>query len=106
MSEAVTPKKPRGRKPGQTNDPIPTITDPAISPYKIYVEENQFAVYDPTKNVSEMNKRGESIGFFSSLGTALRKISKLKVSPVEHTLNSYITEYETIAKNIIDSVSI
>lgn len=98
-------KSKRGRPKGWTKEAIPTIKDELINPYIIYVEDNSYSVYDYSKS-NNVNKRGEMVGYYSSLSSALGKIAKLKISAKEHTLQTYIKELKTITEQLINSVTI
>jgi hypothetical protein len=95
----------RGRPKGFTKEPIPVIEDPIIEPYIIFVEENCYSLYDNSK-ITDIAKRGESIGYYSNLSQAILKISKLKVSAKSHTLKSYISEYKEINDRILKTLDI
>ena len=83
----------RGRQKGQIKK-ISTIKDPAISPYEIIIEEDQFILVDSTKN--------KPLSYHSSLKHAITKISKISLAVTEndYTLTGFIESYNNIVNKL------
>ncbi len=104
-------KKKRGRPKGgaggkQKGGNETVILDPIISPYKIYVDVNQYMVVDKDKK-NEADLMEKSYGYFSKLSFALEKIVKLKiVNNKSYTLKEYIAEYNQMLNSFREKFNI
>jgi hypothetical protein len=93
------PKKGKGRPKGSNTT---TITDPLLEPYKINIDANCYTITD----IQEVNVE-KAYGYFTNLGSALRKIVKLQmVNNNQYTLESYIKEFENKLKQFTEKFNI
>jgi hypothetical protein len=66
------------------------IRDPAIEPYEIRVDSNNYVVIDTDKSMANSPQ-----GYFNDVGTAIRFIVKLQIKHKKntYTLTQYLKEY-------------
>ena len=83
----------KGRQKGQTKR-MSIIKDPAIAPYVIYVEEDQYVLVDTNKD--------KALGYYSNIETAIQRISRLGLvdSKEEYTLAGFIESYNNIKNKL------
>lgn len=77
------------------------ITDPQLDPYMVQIDDNNYAV---VKNVTA-GKSGkvypQTLGFYSTLGAALRKIAKDDISNKDYTsIADYVKEFEQVEERL------
>ena len=84
----------KGRQKGQTKR-MSKIKDEVIKPYEIWVEEDQYVLVDSEKN--------KPLGYYSDLGPAIRKISKMSLaySKEDYTLAGFIESYNNIKNKLL-----
>jgi len=93
MEDNIEVKKGRkGRPAGRpTGSNTTVIEDEMLSPYKIYIDTDQYSVV----SAESKNDTEKSFGFFTSLSSALNKIIRMQlVNNKKYTLPGYIYEYE------------
>lgn len=95
---------PGGRQKGSSNETV--IIDPLIAPYKIWVDTNQYNVVDLNKK-RETDLLEKSYGYYTSLGSALKSIVKLKiVNNKTYSLREFINQYEKMLKEFEEKFDI
>lgn len=77
------------------------ITDPALDPYMIQIDENNYAV---VKNIT-VEKTGktyqQTIAFCSKLGAAVRRIAQDNMLDKDYSsIAEYVQEFEKIEKRL------
>lgn len=77
------------------------ITDPALDPYMIQIDESNYAV---VKNVT-VEKSGktyqQTLGFYSKLGAAIRKVAQDSLLDRDYSsVGEYVTEFEKIEERL------
>ena len=79
----------RGRQKGQTKR-VCKIKDKAISPYEVWVDEDQFTLLNTDND--------KIIGYYGSLEKAITKVSRLSLanSKEDYTLAGFIESYNNI----------
>ena len=79
----------RGRQKGQTKR-VCKIKDKAISPYEVWVDEDQFTLLNTDND--------KIIGYFGTLEQAINKVSRLSLanSKEDYTLAGFIESYNNI----------
>jgi hypothetical protein len=84
----------RGRQKGQTKR-MSKIKDPAIDPYEIQVEEDQYVLVDTIKD--------KPLGYYSNLDLAIQKISRLNLAnqKEDYTLTGFVESYNNIKNKLI-----
>ena len=87
----------RGRQKGQTKR-MSKIKDPAIDPYEIQVEEDQYVLVDTIKD--------KPLGYYSNLDLAIQKISRLNLAnqKEEFTLAGFIESFNNIKNKLTNSI--
>ena len=87
----------RGRQKGQTKI-MSKIKDKVITPYELWLEEDQIVLMDMNKN--------KPMGYYSSLEGAIRKISNLSLvsKQQDYTLAGFIESYNNIANKLISTI--
>ena len=85
----------KGRQKGQTKR-MSVIKDPAIAPYIIQVEEDQYVLVDTEKD--------KPLGYFSHLENAISKISRMSLANQieDYTLAGFIESYNNIKNQLIN----
>ncbi len=83
------------------------ITDPALDPYMIQIDESNYAV---VKNVT-VEKSGktyqQTLGFFSKLGTAINKIAQDSLLDKDYnSVAEYVEEFEKIEERLKNITSL
>lgn len=83
------------------------ITDPALGPYMIQIDESNYAV---VKNVT-VEKSGktyqQTLGFFSKLGTAINKIAQDSLLDKDYnSVAEYVEEFEKIEERLKNITSL
>ena len=83
----------RGRQKGQTNI-LSKIKDSVISPYELWLEEDQIVLMDTNKD--------KSLSYHGSLEHAVKKISYLSVvsKETDYTLTGFIESYKNIVEQL------
>ena len=89
----------RGRQKGQTKK-ISKIVDELISPYEIYIEEDQFVIVDSIKN--------KPLSYHGSVESAIKTISNLSLVRKEkiYTLTGFMESYKNIVKQLTSKFKI
>ena len=84
----------RGRQKGQTKR-VCKIKDKAISPYEVWVDEDQFTLLNTDND--------KIIGYYGSLDKAITKVSRLSLanSKEDYTLAGFIESYNNIKNQLI-----
>lgn len=103
MSETKDPfNGKRGRQKGQTKDLV-IIKDEAIAPYEIHIDNSCYTLVEPGYNDNMV-----SIGYFSTLATALEKLTRYKLvsEGKQYTLKEYIAEYRQLTDNLKQTIKI
>lgn len=99
--------RPKGRTVAKEDKKWSVIIDPIIAPYKIIFDDCSYTLVEESKSevkeVEDKKIQTDEIvhGYFTSLGNALWKIAKLKVSrskKKQFTLPEYVKELETLIK--------
>ena len=87
----------RGRQKGQTKR-MSKIKDPAIDPYEIQVEEDQYVLVDTSKD--------KPLGYYSDLKNDIHKISRLGLAnqKEEYTLAGFIESFNNIKNKLTNSI--
>ena len=85
----------RGRQKGQTKR-MSKIIDPAIAPYEIWVEEDQYVLVDTDKD--------KPLGYFSDLSSVINKISRLGLANQkdDYTLTGFIESFNNIKNKLTE----
>ena len=83
----------RGRQKGQTKR-MSKIKDSIISPYEIWIEEDQFTLVDTLKN--------KPLGYYSDLGGVIKKISRLGLANQQEdfTLKEFVKKFNNIQNQL------
>ena len=83
----------KGRQKGQTKI-MSKIKDEVISPYELWLEEDQIVLMDINKD--------KAIGYYGSLEAAIRRISKLSLvsQQKDYTLTGFIESYNNIVNKL------
>ena len=83
----------KGRQKGQTKI-MSKIKDKVITPYELWLEEDQIVLMDMNKN--------KAMGYYSSLEAAIKRISKLSLvsKQIDYTLAGFIESYNNITNKI------
>lgn len=86
----------KGRQVGQTKK-LCKIQDDVITPYEIWVEEDQYVLVDTSKS--------KTIGYFSTLDTVVKKVSRLRLvkSGESYTLTGFIESFNNIKNELLKS---
>lgn len=93
-------KKSKGRPSGSANTTV--IRDKSISPYIIYIEDNQSVLVKIKDDGNE-----ETYGYFSTLAGAMQKIAKLKtINNKTYSLKEYIDEYNNNLTEFLKIVNV
>lgn len=83
-----------------------TIKDPVLSPYQIEIDNNNHTVQKATDRLDAKNNPiFETIGYYSNVHTALKKIAKIKVLNSKNQslmIRDYISELKEITNSIIN----
>ena len=79
----------KGRQKGQTKR-VCKIKDPAITPYEVWIDEDQFTLLNTDNN--------KTIGYFGTLEQVIVKVSRLSLanSREDYTLTGFIESYNNI----------
>ena len=79
----------KGRQKGQTKI-MSKIKDEVISPYELWLEEDQIVLMDTNKN--------KAMGYYGSLEASIRRISQLSLvsEQKDYTLAGFIESYNNI----------
>ena len=87
----------KGRQKGQTKI-MSKIKDKVITPYELWLEEDQIVLMDMNKN--------KPMGYYSSLEGAIKKISNLSLvsKQQDYTLAGFIESYNNIANKLISTI--
>lgn len=87
----------KGRQKGQTKI-MSKIKDKVITPYELWLEEDQIVLMDMNKN--------KPMGYYSSLDGAIRKISNLSLvsKQQDYTLAGFIESYNNIANKLTSTI--
>ena len=87
----------KGRQKGQTKI-MSKIKDKVITPYELWLEEDQIVLMDMNKN--------KPMGYYSSLEGAIRKISNLSLvsKQQDYTLAGFIESYNNIANKLTSTI--
>ena len=85
----------KGRQKGQTKR-MSVIKAPAIAPYIIQVEEDQYVLVDTDKD--------NPVGYYTDISTAINKISRLGLAnqKEDYTLAGFIESYNNIKNQLIN----
>lgn len=83
------------------------ITDPALDPYMIQIDDNNYAV---VKNIT-VEKSGktyqQTLGFCSKLSSAISKIAKDSLLDRDYSsVAEYVTEFEKIEERLKNITSL
>ena len=72
------------------------IKDPAIAPYEIWVEEDQYVLVDTDKD--------KPLGYFSDLSSAIHKVSRVSLANQKdnYTLTGFIESYNNIKNKLTE----
>ena len=101
VTKKKTKKNTKGKKKGYKKDNL-IIKEPSLSPYYLIRESKQFI------KMLEGNTLPQ--GYYTQLGSAIDSIAKdiilEKNTGNTLTLRKYITEYENISKEILETVQI
>lgn len=83
----------RGRQKGQTKR-VCKIKDKAISPYEVWVDEDQFTLLNTDND--------KIIGYYGSLEKAINKVSRLSLanSKEDYTLTGFIESFNNIKNQL------
>ena len=83
----------RGRQKGQTKI-MSKIKDEVISPYELWLEEDQIVLMDTDKN--------KAMGYYGSLEASIRRISQLSLvsEQKDYTLAGFIESYKNIVEQL------
>ena len=83
----------KGRQKGQTKI-MSKIKDEVISPYELWLEEDQIVLMDINKN--------KAMGYYGSLEAAIKRISKLSLvsEQKDYTLTGFIESYNNITNKL------
>ena len=83
----------RGRQKGQTKR-VCKIKDKAISPYEVWVDEDQFTLLNTDND--------KIIGYYGSLEKAINKVSRLSLanSREDYTLTGFIESFNNIKNQL------
>ena len=83
----------RGRQKGQTKR-VCKIKDKAISPYEVWVDEDQFTLLNTDND--------KIIGYYGSLEKAIVKVSRLSLanSKEDYTLAGFIESFNNIKNQL------
>ena len=83
----------RGRQKGQTKR-VCKIKDKAISPYEVWVDEDQFTLLNTDND--------KIIGYYGSLEKAITKVSRLSLanSKEDYTLTGFIESFNNIKNQL------
>lgn len=82
------------------------ITDPQLDPYMIQIDESNYAV---VKNVTADSGKvyQQTLGFFSKLGPAIKKIAKDDLSSKDYSsLAEYVAEFNQIEERLNNIVNL
>ena len=87
------------------------ITDPAMEPYFISMDDNCMTVnvkVIPDARYTDSGKEyTKIIGHYSNLGTALRSIAKEKVNSKSYdSLKEYVTQFNNILDSFTEKIKI
>jgi len=90
------------------------IAEELIAPFVIEVDDHQFTVIElvTISNAEKSTRVGEvresTKGYFSNLGTALKKIAKLKTLNLQQkfTIEEYIETHNAYLKEFSDKVNL
>ncbi len=84
----------RGRQKGQTKR-MSIISDPAIAPYEIHVEEDQYVLVD--------NEKEKTLGYYTDITAIIKKISRMSLADKkeDYTLAGFIESYNNIKNQLI-----
>ena len=87
----------KGRQKGQTKI-MSKIKDKVITPYELWLEEDQIVLMDMNKN--------KPMGYYSSLEGAIRKISNLSLvsKQQDYTLAGFIESYNNITNKLTSKI--
>ena len=87
----------KGRQKGQTKI-MSKIKDKVITPYELWLEEDQIVLMDMNKN--------KPMGYYSSLEGAIKKISNLSLvsKQQDYTLAGFIESYNNIANKLTSTI--
>ena len=87
----------KGRQKGQTKI-MSKIKDEIITPYELWLEEDQIVLMDMNKN--------KPMGYYSSLEGAIKKISNLSLvsKQQDYTLAGFIESYNNIANKLTSTI--
>ena len=87
----------KGRQKGQTKI-MSKIKDKVITPYELWLEEDQIVLMDMNKNIP--------MGYYSSLEGAIKKISNLSLvsKQQDYTLAGFIESYNNIANKLTSTI--
>ena len=87
----------KGRQKGQTKI-MSKIKDKVITPYELWLEEDQIVLMDINKN--------KPMGYYSSLEGAIRKISNLSLvsKQQDYTLAGFIESYNNITNKLTSTI--
>ena len=89
----------KGRQKGQTKI-MSKIKDEVISPYELWLEEDQVVLMDINKN--------KPMGYYGSLEAAIKRISKLSLveKQKDYTLVGFIESYKNIVEQLTSKFKI
>ena len=89
----------RGRQKGQTKI-LSKIKDDVLSPYELWLEEDQIVLVDAVKE--------KSLSYHGDLEHAVKKISYLSIVSQEedYTLTGFIESYKNIVKQLTSKFKI
>jgi len=91
----------RGKQKGHQKTMM-TIKDEVIAPYYITLDESQYTLMTEGSTLP--------IGYFSNMGNALRRVSRLLTVTESNqetvTISEFMTRYETITNKLNNTVNI
>jgi len=87
----------KGRQKGQTKI-MSKIKDEVISPYELWLEEDQIVLMDTNKN--------KAMGYYGSLEASIRRISQLSLvsEQKDYTLAGFIESYNNITNKLTSKI--
>ncbi len=101
VTKTKAKKSLKGKKKGHKKDNL-VIKEPSLSPYYLIKESKQFVKMIEGSTLPQ--------GYYISLGSAIHSITKDLVLEKNIgstlTLRKYITEYETIANELLETIKI
>ena len=83
------------------------ITDPALDPYMIQIDESNYAVVKNVTGEKSGKTYQQTLGFFSKLGTAINKIAQDSLLDKDYnSVAEYVEEFEKIEERLKNITSL